>query len=392
MSEVLVLAEELITKNGKILGIATLNAEKSLNALNLEMVKQLYQVIEQWKRNPQVACVILQGSGQKAFCAGGDVKTLYYNIQTGNRLKEAHGQFIEATGQFFEHEYRLDYALHTYPKPILCWGGGIVMGGGLGLMIGCNQRVVTETSRIAMPEISIGLYPDVGGTWFLNRIHPGVGLFLGMTGAPLNARDALWANFGNHFIHNRFQEHIYQALLECPWQEGTARNHQILEEQLSMFEDLSQEGIPESKLNQHLDWLQKATSGSNLPLIIKKLTGTIGNQDRIENDPWLKKAITTLKAGSPTSAHLIYQQLKRGRHLSLREAFLFEFNLSMQTTRSPDFEEGVRSLLVDKDKSPQWKYSSFDEVPQVWIDQHFETPWEGEKHPLADLEKHPLTN
>ncbi|MDN5849582.1 MAG: enoyl-CoA hydratase/isomerase family protein, partial [Nitrococcus sp.] len=173
MSDQSVLFEERPAKNGRKLGFARLNAERSLNALSQAMIDALQARLSDWAQDPAIVCVVIEGSGAKAFCAGGDVIALYDSMR-------AHpGGPNPVAKRFFETEYRLDYQIHTYPKPVLCWGHGIVIGGGLGLMAGASHRVVTETSHIAMPEITIGLYPDIGATWFLNRMPGRVGSFLG---------------------------------------------------------------------------------------------------------------------------------------------------------------------------------------------------------------------
>ncbi|MEI6839543.1 MAG: enoyl-CoA hydratase/isomerase family protein, partial [Alcaligenaceae bacterium] len=187
MSEVnsenaVVLFEELNCANGMRIGIATLNTPKTLNGLSLEMTRLLAKKIEVWANDPKLAVLVLKGAGDKAFCAGGDLHALHHSMVDNQGRAAIENQHA---GTFFAEEYALDYRLHTFPKPILVWGDGIVMGGGMGLMIGASHRVVTDTSRLAMPEISIGLFPDVGGTWMLNRLPGKTGLFLGLTGAQI---------------------------------------------------------------------------------------------------------------------------------------------------------------------------------------------------------------
>ena len=170
--------EERAAKGGMRVAVATLDAPKSLHALTLDMVRLLDGALQRWAFDPSIACVVLQSSTDKAFCAGGDVRSLRAAV-----LAEPQAMPNAVAQAFFSEEYRLDHRIHTYSKPLLVWGGGIVMGGGLGLMAGASHRVVTETTRIAMPEISIGLFPDVGGSWLLPRMPGRSGLFLGLTGA-----------------------------------------------------------------------------------------------------------------------------------------------------------------------------------------------------------------
>ncbi len=178
-----VLFTEHATQDGHVIAEVKLNAERSLNALTLEMCEEMLPRLRDWATDERVVAVLLDSAGEKAFCAGGDVVNLYKTI-TG----EGDPSFPE---RFFETEYRLDFLLHTYPKPVICWGNGIVMGGGMGLLSASSHRIVTETSRLAMPEVTIGLYPDVGASWFLNRLPNGAGRFLAMTGCQINAPDAV---------------------------------------------------------------------------------------------------------------------------------------------------------------------------------------------------------
>ena len=210
MSDLPVLFDELPTACGGRIGVATLNAPKSLNALSLEMVHQLEAKLDAWAVDRSIVAVWLEGSGDKAFCAGGDVVALYRSLtEEGENRGSGRDSLLAET--YFTAEYHLDHRIHTYPKPLMVWGDGIVMGGGLGLMAGGFQRLVTETTRIAMPEITIGLYPDIGASWFLNRMPPGVGAYLGLTGAQLNARDALDLGLADRFIPRERRSLVREA-------------------------------------------------------------------------------------------------------------------------------------------------------------------------------------
>ena len=215
MSDV-VLFETLQTQDGHHIGVATLNSEKSLNSLSVEMVDLLTPKFKEWKQDKSVVCVLLKAVGEKAFCAGGDIRRLYDSmLECGAEKKNDYAE------SFFENEYRLDYLIHTYSKPIIVWGHGIVMGGGIGLMSGASHRVVTEKSRLAMPEINIGLYPDVGSTWFLNHATGRTGLFLGLTGANINAADALYIGLADRFISHEKQDEVIKQLCAADWQDDT---------------------------------------------------------------------------------------------------------------------------------------------------------------------------
>ncbi|WP_241146784.1 enoyl-CoA hydratase/isomerase family protein, partial [Amnimonas aquatica] len=165
--------DHVVTSDGNLLAVATLDAERSLNALTLEMVELLLPKLAEWAADARVVAVLLRGRGERALCAGGDVRRLTEAARTGQ------GDAGHAA-EFFAREYRLDYAIHRFPKPLLVWGSGVVMGGGMGLFAGAGFRIVTDTTRMAMPEITIGLYPDVGGSYFLSRLPGRLGLFLGL--------------------------------------------------------------------------------------------------------------------------------------------------------------------------------------------------------------------
>ncbi len=366
-----VLLSTLKANNGKQVGIAKLNAERKLNSLTSDMVALLKAQFDRWESDGEIVAIWLQGAGDKAFCAGGDVRSLR------DRIVEVGAQEALSDVQaFFENEYRLDYQIHCYPKPVIVWGHGIVMGGGIGLMSGASHRVVTETTRLAMPEISIGLYPDVGGTWFLNHAPGRTGLFLGLTGANINAADALFVGMADRFVQSQNKDALMQSLQEQDWSESVEQNAALVTRVLKSFEQLAE--LPLSNVREHFDTIQLLTDGADLAEIAQ-LFNSFQTDDK-----WLAKAITTFQAGSPTTAHLVYQQLQRGKKLSLPEVFQMELIMSLQCALHDDFPEGVRALLVDKDGKPNWQFKSVTDVSHEWVEQHFISPW-NTPNPLLDL-------
>lgn len=361
-----VLLEERDAQHGKRIAIATLNAPKSLHALTLEMIRVLDAALMSWADDPKIVCVVLQSSTDKAFCAGGDVRSLRDSILTATQ------QFPNSAAQaFFSEEYRLDHRIHTYTKPIMVWGGGIVMGGGLGLMAGGSHRVVTETTRIAMPEIAIGLFPDVGGSWFLPRMPGRSGLFLALTGAPLNAGDALFTGLGDYFILQQDREAVIEALCQADWN----AHAQVMDRILRRF-TASEQHLPASEVVAHFDVIQAMTA----PRVLKEVTTAIAAYDG--ESLWLQRAVKTLKAGSPFSAALAWALQDSARHLSLADVFRMELTAALGCCRHPDFVEGVRALLVDKDNAPQWQSASDPDIAAA-VAQCLVAPWA--THPLADL-------
>lgn len=362
--------EELDTANGKAIGVARLNSEKSLNALSEAMIDRLGPQLNRWEADPRIAMVVLEGAGEKAFCAGGDVVALYNAMKEGDNG----GQAVET---FFLKEYRLDYQIHCMNKPVLIWGHGIIMGGGLGLMSGASHRVVTETARIAMPEITIGLYPDVGGSYFLSRMPGHSGLFLGLTAANINAADALYVGLADHFISSEDKGALFDALCHVSWGDTVSLNHQKLSDSLKKLESPARVKMPKGQVKAHQEQIDQLCAGDDLSAIVARISSLE------TDDKWLAKARDALKHGSPLSASIVFEQLHRGKNMSLADAFRMEAGLSWRCGEYGEFQEGVRALLVEKDRNPRWQFASVEQVPADVISRFFTSPWDA--HPLADI-------
>ncbi|HET8710872.1 MAG TPA: enoyl-CoA hydratase/isomerase family protein, partial [Spongiibacteraceae bacterium] len=275
--------------------------------------------------------------------------------------------------------------IHTYKKPFVLWGNGIVMGGGLGLMCGARHRVVTATSRIAMPEITIGLYPDVGGTWFLNRTPGKTGLFLALTGASINAADALFLGMADRFIaHEKYAE-VLAALAATTWSSDAAQHAGQVGHVLREFETHSKAQLPAQVVREHYDLIQQLCDGDSIEAIVANILAYKNIDNKNGEDKWMEKAVKTLANGCPTSVYLIDEQFKRGKYLSLREAFKLELILSVNCMRFPNFREGVRALLIDKDHSPKFEPAKLGDVAAEFVEAHFVAPWGDAVNPLADL-------
>lgn len=378
-----VLFTEYKTACGQRFGHATLNAPKSLNALSLEMVDRLAPQLDAWAADPEIVGVILDGSGDKAFCAGGDVAALYHAIRAtpASQPDRRYGIAAEVKA-FFEREYRLDYRIHTYPKPILCWGNGIVMGGGIGLMAGSSHRVATPTTRFAMPEINIGLYPDVGGSWFLRRMPGHTGLFLALTAASGNAADARFAGLADFILAHEDRGRVIEAICQARWATpdsaaGRDANHARLGGLLDSF--ALSEGFAPSQLRTHFDRIETLIGHDSLLDIAQRLSALAA-----DGDPWLAQAGKAFVRGAPSSAALSWALWQRTHHMSLAEVFRVEYIASVVCTTHGDFVEGVRALLIDKDRNPSWQHSQLSEVSSDYINSHF-SPFFSGPHPLADL-------
>jgi enoyl-CoA hydratase/carnithine racemase len=369
MSEInSVLFEERPAKNGKRIAIATLNAERSLNSLSLEMIELLQEKFTAWEKDGSIACVFLQGAGEKSFCAGGDVVALHAG-------SAAYGEDLPNKGaiEFFTQEYKLDYHIHVYKKPVIVWGNGIVMGGGLGLMSGASHRVVTESTRMAMPEVTIGLYPDVGGSWFLNRAPGRTGLFLGLTGASFNAADAKFVGLADRFVANDQKESILNELAELAFDHADTEISKLLHG----FEKQTIDQQPVGNVQTHFDEIQTLTDADSIPELFDMISAYAGD------DKWLAKASKGMAHGCPITPYLVHEQLSRSKHLSLADVFRLELLMSANSAKLGHFKEGVRALLIDKDRNPQWTPKTVAEVTEADVEAFFVKPWN--LHPLVDL-------
>jgi len=371
MSEYTVVFEERPLKHRRdnnpelCMGLIHLNKPTALNAIDLQMIQVIQRQLNRWRDNARVAFILMDAEGDKAFCAGGDVKALF-----AGRRDTQQGIENPSALKFFDEEYALNYDLHSYPKPIICWGTGIVMGGGIGLLVACSHRIVTETSNIAMPEIVLGLYPDVGSSWFFNRSPGKTGLFMGLTGIQINGHDAKYAGLADRFINAQYKTALLEELLSIPLdiiERTSVSISESITNILKNFEVKSQKSFPASNLKKHFETIDACCDFEN-PVDIYHAIQLSAKQSGCN---WLKQAANNLKAGNPSSVHIIFEQIKRAKHLSLEEAFLMERNISARYMSSYDFYEGVRALLVDKDKKPQWQHQSIESVSYDFVEEYF---------------------
>jgi len=338
----------LLRREGRA-GRITLNRPKALNALTLGMVRQIAPVLAEWARDPGIAHVVLDGAGDRALCAGGDVISLYTA-----RVDGSHG-----ARTFWREEYALDAAIHRYPKPFVPIMHGIVMGGGVGVSAHARggTRVVTEKSRIAFPETTIGLIPDVGGTWLLSRAPDATGPYLALMGAPLDAADAIHTGFADVYVPSCRVPELIARLCE-----GTEPAANVL---AAMRES---PGV--SNLAGALRTRVDACFGE----------ATVeGIRSALERDgsDWARKTLADLAVRSPTALKTTLAAIRRARQLrSLEDALNIEFLLCTNLYEDGEFIEGVRALLVDKDKAPKWRPATLEEVSDARVARQFA--------PLAD--------
>ena len=307
------------TECGHLIGIMMLNTPKSLNALSVEMCQLLAKQLEQWQNDDQVVALVLKGAGDKAFCAGGDIRKLYDSMSSSVPLPNPYAT------EFFGHEYRLYRQMHFYPKPLILWGDGIIMGGGMGLMAGCSHRLVTERTRFAMPEVTIGLFPDASGSWFLQRMPAKTGLFLGLTGAMCNGSDALLANLAEYAVASSDYDAVIQRLKQSNWQGAADNNdkyhnnsaHSIVSRALTA-QPVAE--LPASKLAIYWKPIQQLMNSGGLG----DIDALLQSDEALEKldtdfaaDSWTQRAVDTYRQGCPVTAALTYALYHKVTDLSL---------------------------------------------------------------------------
>ncbi len=374
------IVQALETASGDNIGIFTLNDPKALNALSVEMCQTMFDYLKAWQDDDSIVAIILKGSGNKAFCAGGNIRKLYESMQARPVDSTDPNPYAEA---FFANEYSLYRQMHFYKKPIILWANGIVMGGGMGLMAMASHRVVTENTRFAMPEISIGLYPDATGSWLLQRMPNKAGLFLGLTGANCNGADALIANMAEFVVTSDDYQNVVNTLLQADWQNKiTDGLHHIASRALAKIHH--SEHLAESNLLKHWQLINKICNQGSIKDIDNYLqSATLA--EKYANDKWLSRAIKSYQHGCPVSAVLTYEIFDKAKKMSLEQILYMELNVSLNCANNADFQEGVRALLIDKDQTPKWSKTLVECTTlegKVYIDKHFNSLYKAGKHPF----------
>ncbi len=363
-----VLIHEHGVAGGLRVGQAVLNVEATLNSLSLEMIRLLDAALQGWADREDVCAVIITAAGDKAFCAGGDIQALYHAISANH---EAGSVVDDYPFRFFEEEYRLDFRIHTFPKPVLTLGHGIVMGGGLGVLGASKFRVLTERSRLAVPEITIGLFPDAGASWTLRNMQPNHAAVLGLTGGHVNAADGLVTGMGTHVVAHGEREEFLQRCLDLTWQGEQEADAAML---AAWLDASPAPELPPSELSAVPD----------LDFDYEDLTAAVATVAALaERSDWLGRGVNNLLNGCPATAGIVLEQLRRVPAMDLADTYRMELTVATHCAQNPDFREGVRALLIDKDNDPQWQYGSVEALPREYVLSHFEPPWP--EHPLADL-------
>lgn len=358
-------ASSLIIKEitGRV-GCLTLNRPKALNALTLDMVRDLTQALIEFQNNPQVLAVLVRGHGKESpfghFCAGGDIRFFHQAALAGDA----------SLADFFTEEYALNHLIHTYPKPYIAFMDGVVMGGGMGISQGASVRIVTDKTQMAMPETHIGLFPDVGGGYFLGRCPGRIGEYLGLTGQKINGQQAIQAGLADGLIEVQRLPVIWNTLLSTPFESGEAVERWIQ----SQFTKMETVPFPNKA---EIDQIFALQSPLEISLALAQ-----------ENSEWAQQTLASLTKASPLMVHVVLAQIRKARNMSLADDLRMERDLvhhCFHLRERSETVEGIRALAVDKDHQPQWAHGHLADVaPDEWP-VFFESPWSPAAHPLRHL-------
>jgi len=331
--------DTVVTSRDGRIGRILLNRPRALNALDLPMLRACAAILETWRNDPHVHAVVIEGAGDRAFCAGGDIRALRDAQLSGRRA---------VADEFFRFEYDLNLAIATYPKPYIALIDGICMGGGIGLSVHAPYRVATEHAGFAMPETAIGFFPDIGATFLLPRLPGELGLYLGLTGIRVTGADAVHAGFATHYTPRARLADLSAALAR----DGVAA--------LAAFD----ETLPPFSLAPSRAAIDHCFSAETVTEIVRRL--------QEDGDGWAQAALKALRTVSPSALHWTLRALRRGRDLTLPQALDAEFALTRTSMSHPDFAEGVRAMVVDKDRTPAWQPARIEDVEPATIAALFE--------------------
>jgi enoyl-CoA hydratase len=324
-------------------GVVRLNRPKALNALTLGMVRIMHEALDVWEHDEAVKCVIVTAAGERAFCAGGDIRNLY-DLGLAGRVDEAL--------QFWWEEYPLNVRIKRYPKPYVALIDGIVMGGGVGVSLHGSHRVAGERYAFAMPEVGIGFFPDVGATYALPRLPGNVGTYLALTGARVGQGDALALGLATHAASSAALGDIEQALIAGEGVDRVLRTHS---------------SAPKAgQLDEHRAAIEACFSGARVSDIITALEGAM-----VRGSAFASDAAATMATKSPTSLAIALAQMRRGGELSFEDAMRVEFRIVSRIVLGHDFYEGVRALIVDKDQAPAWEPAAIGDVTDAAVAAYF---------------------
>lgn len=331
----------------KQIGLITLNRPNALNALTLSMINAIQQQLLAWQSDDSIHAVVIQGEGEKAFCAGGDVRWLY----------EKGRQHDAELMQFFWHEYRLNHFIHHYPKPYIALLNGMTMGGGVGVSLHGSHPIASERFKFAMPETSIGLFPDVGASHLLSRCPGELGTYIGLTGNRLNAEDAYFCGLIKAVVPSERFPELLMALTDADLAVDAFKR-------VDECVELVATTPAAAPISAHLNAINTCFSANRVEEILARLATS--------QSEWANTVGIELLAKSPLSLKVTFEQLRRAKTLSMADCIKMDYRLVGHFMVDVDFYEGVRALLIDKDKSPQWQPPTLNDVNNALVADYFE--------------------
>jgi enoyl-CoA hydratase/carnithine racemase len=358
--------QHVITEVRGRVGCLTLNRPRALNALSLQMIRDITAALIAWRDDAHVLAVVVRGMGKEgpfgAFCAGGDIRFFHQAALTGNPALE----------DFFTEEYALNHLIHTYPKPYIAFMDGIVMGGGMGISQGASLRIVTERSKLAMPETGIGLFPDVGGGYFLSRCPGRMGEYLALTGQVLGAADALAVGLADAQMDSGRQAGLWESLGQTPYESGEAVQRWCMNHTQKVPARAS---APNSELEQ-------VFALATVQDMVKALEAS--------SSTWARDTAALLRKRSPLMLHVVLEQVRRARGMGLADELRMERDMvrhcfQLRPGAAGETVEGIRALAVDKDHAPRWNPARIEDVSAEQVGPFFDHPWPAHAHPLREL-------
>jgi len=321
------------------LGVLTLNRPRAINALTHEMVSLIRSALDAWAEDPEVETVLLTGAGERGLCAGGDIVSIHRDALTGSTGSE----------DFWRDEYQLNATIASYPKPYVALMDGIVLGGGVGVSAHASHRVVTERTRIGMPETGIGFVPDVGGTWLLAHAPGELGTYVALTAGHVDAGDAIELGLADHHVLSEDLPRLIELLESRPVSEALAH---VLQP------------APPSPLGKQRDWIDTAFAGDDPATILAAV--------QRRSEPEARKAAEALGRNSPTALVVTLRALRAaGQMNGLTQALDQEYRIAVRMLRGHDFPEGIRAQVIDKDRNPRWKPATIAGVTTAMVDHYF---------------------
>ncbi|MGZ8289471.1 MAG: enoyl-CoA hydratase/isomerase family protein [Telluria sp.] len=360
------MSEFVKTRIANRTAVITLDRPKALNSLSLDMVRDLADVLQGWREDTAIDAVVIESSSEKALCAGGDIRFFH---QVGHATPMGGSALLE---DFFTEEYALNHLIHFYPKPYVSLMEGVVMGGGMGIAQGgpdCGIRIVTEGSKVAMPEVNIGLFPDVGGSHFLSHAPGQLGNYLGLTGLTIGAADALYVGLADLFVPQAQMGALKELIASTPG----AQLRTAIEAFAAPFK--GQAGA--SVLEAQRAGIDRHFGAGDVAAIMASLA--------TDEDAFFQKALGAMRQRSPLMMSVTHELLARGAKLGVADCLRMERTMVRHNFEHGEVLEGVRALVIDKDNQPKWNPGSLEEVTKEMVERFFKPVWPASAHPLRHL-------